>query len=88
MGSMIWAAACPRPTVLSPRGIATTLASLPSVEPVRYASLESGRVRPGGADVRVEQHVCAMFSATQTNAQVKGAMKRAALGPHPWRPPE
>jgi hypothetical protein len=88
MTSMTWTAACPRPIVLSPCGTATAPAPMSIPEPVRYASVESGRVRLGAIDMRVEQHVFAMFSAIQTNAQVKGASKRAVLGPHPWRPPE
>jgi hypothetical protein len=82
--SVMWAAACPRPIVLPSSGVAP--ASIR--EAVSYASVESGRVRPGGADLRVEKHVFTMLSAIQTNAQVKGAAKRTMLGPHPWRPPE
>ena len=84
----LWAADHPRPAVLSPCG--ATPASTPAliIEPTRYESVDFGRVR-GGLDLRVEQHAVAMFSTVQTkNAQVKGASKRAALGPYPWRPPE
>ncbi|GAA4639414.1 hypothetical protein GCM10023196_100940 [Actinoallomurus vinaceus] len=86
--SSTWAAACARPTMVSPSGSTVVAASLPSLESVRYASVESGRVRPGGMDLQA-WHVLGMFPATQTNAQVKGAArKRAAVGPYPWRPPE
>ena len=85
--SSIWAAACARPAMVSPSGRTMTKASLLSAELSGYASLESGRVRPGGADLRT-WHVLGMFPAVQTNAQVKGATKRPEMGPHPWRPPE
>jgi hypothetical protein len=84
--STLWAADRLRPTVLSPCGIATAPAPISIPDPVRYASL--GRTRLGGLELRVEQHVFAMFPAIQMNAQVKGASKRTSLGPHPWRPPE
>jgi hypothetical protein len=91
-----WIAGCPRPVVLPPcgaafgpfDGTAMSTAPLPLTERVRYAPAEIGRGRPAGVDLRVEQHVLAMSSAIQTNAQVKSASKRILLGPHPWRPPE
>jgi hypothetical protein len=85
--SSTWAAACARPMV-SLSGSTVRSAFLPSLESVRYASVKSGRVRPGGVDLQA-WHVLGMFPATQTNAQVKGAAEeRAAVGPYPWRPPE
>jgi hypothetical protein len=75
-----WAAARPRTTVLSPRGIAPLSTG--------YASLECGRVGLGGVKKRVEQHVFATFAAVQVNAQVKDTGIRMPLGPPPWRPPE
>jgi hypothetical protein len=85
----LWAADHPRPAVLSPCGAPQALTGVMIPEPAtRYESVEFGRVRSGGLDLRVEQHVLATFSAIQMNAQVKGASKRAALGPYPWRPPE
>jgi hypothetical protein len=72
-----WAAACPRTTVLSPR-YATLLGD---------ASL-GGRVRLGGVEKRVEQHVFATPVAVLRNAQVKDTGSRMSLGPPPWRPPE
>jgi len=82
-----WAAVCPRPPAFSLHGPDATLTSWSIVEPARYASVESGRVRPGGSDLQARQHV-AMLPANPMNAQVKGATKRAAKGPYPWRPPE
>ncbi|GAA0362455.1 hypothetical protein GCM10010151_60600 [Actinoallomurus spadix] len=82
-----WAAACARPAMVSASGSTVVATSLSSLES-RYASVEGGRVRPGGADLQT-WHVLGMFPATQTNAQVKGAAeKRAGVGPYPWRPPE
>ncbi len=83
----LWAADHPRPAVLTPCGATLAPAPVRITEPTRYES-DFGRVRSGGLDLRVEQHVLAMFSAIQTNAQVKSASKRTALGPYPWRPPE
>jgi hypothetical protein len=80
IGSLTWAAACPRPTVLAFRGVTPSSAG--------YASLECGRVRPDGADKRVEMHVFATLAAAQKNAQVKDTGIRMPLGPPPWRPPE
>lgn len=80
IGSLTWAAARPRTTVLSPRGIAPLSAG--------YASLECGRVRADGVEKRVELHVFATFAAVQANAQVKDTGIRMSLGPPPWRPPE
>jgi hypothetical protein len=82
--STFWAAACPRPIVSPSSGVAMA----PIREAICHASVESGRMRPGGADLRVAKRVFTMLSAIQTNAQVKSAAKRAVLGPHPWRPPE
>ncbi|WP_329241387.1 hypothetical protein OG417_42160 [Actinoallomurus sp. NBC_01490] len=79
-GTQAWAAACPRPSVLSSRGTA----SLPAV----YAYLEAGRVRPDGVEKRVEKHVFTTLGAVQLNAQAKDAAIRMPLGPPPWRPPE
>jgi hypothetical protein len=85
--SQPWAAACARPAMVSLSGSTAQSASLSSLES-RYASVECGRVRPGGIDLQA-WHVLGMFPATQTNAQVKGAAdKRAGVGPYPWRPPE
>jgi hypothetical protein len=85
--SFPWAAACARPAMVSLSGSTAQSAFLSSIES-RYASVECGRVRPGGIDLQA-WHVLGMFPATQTNAQVKGAAKkRAAVGPYPWRPPE
>jgi len=76
-GSSTWAAACPRPAVLSPRGVTF---------PAYDASL--GRVLPGGVEKRVEQHVFAELTAVRVNAQVQDTGIRMSSGPPPWRPPE
>ena len=81
IGSLAWAAARPRTTVLSSRTRALSL-------PAGYLSLECGTGRPGGVDKRVERHVLATFAVVQANAQVKDTGIRMSLGPPPWRPPE
>jgi hypothetical protein len=77
-GSQAWAAACPRSTVSSTRGLA----------PAGYARL-LGRVRSDGVEKRVDQHVFAELTALSANAaQVKDTGIRMQLGPPPWSPLE
>jgi hypothetical protein len=80
IGSLTWAAACPRTTVPSSRALALLSA-------VGHTSPDYGHVRLSGGEKRVE-HVFAKFAAAQLNAQVKDTGVRMSLGPPPWRPPE
>ena len=84
------AAACPQPAVPAWRSaVSTSVIALTNVEPGGYGSAEAGRVRRLGANPQAQRHVLVTFPTVLMDAQVKGAEKRAVLGPHhPWRPPE